>query len=489
MKQKILYILMIITAFPVPSKAINYINETVPTDGKTPFYIYNIVNKKFIRAGAGKSSNEAMGDYSKASLWTYSGQATKVKEYNGNNYIATDVDKTAFTNHSKGQDIYFTLRENAFYQIMYAKQVAIWYCYHITVDGDKLINSYNNNRDKYPDGCKWYVIKQTQFNNYIAYEAYKSLLDKLDESTMYPTAYWDIVQKYSSFSTTLPADWCTKDYSPDLNALIAILKNHQNISEKYTEVKNEINKKKEDSKEWPEGLTVDIDAAMNALNKATTVESIMEAKELTDVKLNRSLPSGFFTATFPFEYNISEIENDKGETAYVAQLALVTYNQKDDYTLFFKKVERGTMTPNQPYVVYLPTGVSYENPSFGNVTVNVTDPGSIAVNNWTMQGNYTPGLSMSGKYGIAEGLFRKGGIDSKINAYTAYFTFLGTQKVRARVAVMDEDGNTTYIGELSDLNGNAAEEVFGIDGMRLPEMRKGINIVRQKDGSVKKIVK
>jgi hypothetical protein len=62
-------------------------------------------------------------------------------------------------------------------------------------------------------------------------------------------------------------------------------------------------------------------------------------------------------------------------------------------------------------------------------------------------------------------------------------------KVRARVAVMDEGGNTTYIGELKDLDGNAAEEVFGIDGMRLPEMRKGINIVRQKDGSVRKIVK
>ena len=31
--------------------------------------------------------------------------------------------------------------------------------------------------------------------------------------------------------------------------------------------------------------------------------------------------------------------------------------------------------------------------------------------------------------------------------------------------------------------------VFGIDGMRLPEMKKGINIVRQKDGSVRKIVK
>ncbi|MBO5742548.1 MAG: hypothetical protein J6R54_11325 [Bacteroidaceae bacterium] len=165
----------------------------------------------------------------------------------------------------------------------------------------------------------------------------------------------------------------------------------------------------------------------------------------------------------------------------------MTYNKADGYTLYFQKVIDGQMVANQPYVVYLPNKI--EHPTWKNVTVETPNAESIEVNNWTMQGNYTPKTDMNGKYGIAGNRFRLGTDGSTINAYTAYFTFLGRENVRARVAVMDEGGNTTYIGELSDLNGNAAEEVFGIDGMRLPEMRKGINIVRQKDGSVRKIVK
>jgi hypothetical protein len=197
----------------------------------------------------------------------------------------------------------------------------------------------------------------------------------------------------------------------------------------------------------------------------------------------------------PFDTNISDFSDDS--EAYAAQLSLVTYNNLDGYTLYFKKVADGQMQANQPYVVCLPS--TKEPFTWTDVKINSVTPldkeegQGERFQGWTMRANYTPELSMTDKFGIAEGLFRKGGAGSTINAYTAYFIppthSHGTENVRARVAVMDEGGNTTYIGELSDLNGNAAEEVFGIDGMRLPEMRKGINIVRQKDGSVRKIVK
>jgi hypothetical protein len=211
----------------------------------------------------------------------------------------------------------------------------------------------------------------------------------------------------------------------------------------------------------------------------------LEYSEYAEITLSRTLSEGHSTLTLPFDTEIRTISNDS--EAYVAQLALVTYNKSDGYTLYFQKVTDGQMVANQPYVVYLPNAI--KNPIWKNVTVVTPNAESIEVSNWTMQGNYTPGLSMSGKYGIADGEFCLGTEKSSINAYTAYFTFLGTENVRTRVAVMDEGGNTTYIGELKDLDGNAAEEVFGIDGMRLPEMRKGINIVRQKDGSVRRIVK
>ena len=243
--------------------------------------------------------------------------------------------------------------------------------------------------------------------------------------------------------------------------------------------------KEEDDSYYAIDQTYEIEVLGAIANLTPSEAPVFEYEEYDEITLYRTLSEGHSTLTLPFDTEISKI-SDNSE-AYAAQLALVTYNKADGYTLYFQKVTDGQMVANQPYVVYLPNKI--ENPTWKNVTVVTPNAESIEVSNWTMQGNYTPGLSMSGNYGIAEGLFRKGGIDSKINAYTAYFTFLGTENVRTRVAVMDEGGNTTYIGELKDLDGNAAEEVFGIDGMRLPEMRKGINIVRQKDGSVRKIVK
>jgi hypothetical protein len=243
--------------------------------------------------------------------------------------------------------------------------------------------------------------------------------------------------------------------------------------------------KDEDDSYYAIDQTYEIEVLGAIANLTPSDAPVFEYEEYDEITLNRTLSEGHSTLTLPFDTEISKI-SDNSE-AYAAQLALVTYNKADGYTLYFQKVAEGQMVANQPYVVYLPNKI--ENPTWKNVTVVTPNAESIEVSNWTMQGNYTPGLSMSGKYGIAGDQFRLGTDGSTINAYTAYFTFLGTENVRTRVAVMDEDGNTTYIGELSDLNGNAAEEVFGIDGMRLPEMRKGINIVRQKDGSVRKIVK
>ena len=243
--------------------------------------------------------------------------------------------------------------------------------------------------------------------------------------------------------------------------------------------------KDEDDSYYAIDQTYEIDVLGAIANLAPSDAPVFEYKEYDEITLNRTLSEGHSTLTLPFDTNISDFSDDS--KAYAAQLALVTYNKADGYTLYFQKVTDGQMVANQPYVVYLPNAI--ENPIWENVTVETPNAESIEVSNWTMQGNYTPNTDMNGKYGIAGNQFRLGTDGSTINAYTAYFTFLGTENVRTRVAVMDGGGNTTYIGELSDLNGNAAEEVFGIDGIRLPEMKKGINIVRQKDGSVRKIVK
>ena len=304
----------------------------------------------------------------------------------------------------------------------------------------------------------------------------------VQEESVFPTSYWDGSNSQGKQNPTT------------VNNATSALRGALELAIAYLEAKAEINNLKAQGDSWPKGLSVNVDNALTELDKATDKNGINNAKNnaknLISIILERNLPEKkFFTLTLPFDYNLNGITDGK-DIAYAAQLALVTHNEKDCYTLYFKQVEDGQMRANQPYIVWLPVGL----PDFGNVVVNFGEEGSITVNGWTMQGNYTPNTPMNGNFGIAKGLLCKGeGENAKINAYTAYFIppthSHGTENVRARVAVMDEGGNTTYIGELKDLNGNAAEEVFGIDGMRLPEMRKGINIVRQKDGSVRKIVK
>ncbi len=226
--------------------------------------------------------------------------------------------------------------------------------------------------------------------------------------------------------------------------------------------------------------------AYRPLNLSTSIDpstQITKDDHYSLVTLERVFKAGYNTVTIPFDYDI----DDNIHGAKAAQLAFVTYNSQDEYTLYLQEIENGKMLANQPYVVYLPSDIT--NPRWTDVTVKVPVAGDITLDNWTMQGNYTPGFPMAGNYGIAGGKFCLGTGGSTINAYTAYFTFLGTKNVRARVAVMDEGGNTTYIGELKDGVLQTEEGIYGLDGVQQNQLRKGINIVRQKDGSVRKILK
>ena len=198
------------------------------------------------------------------------------------------------------------------------------------------------------------------------------------------------------------------------------------------------------------------------------------------VYLDRALPAGYFTMTLPFDYNISEIEG-----AYAAQLAQVTYNVADGYTLYFEK--KMQMNANQPYVVYLKTPINA--PQWADVYVSKPVEASIDVKGWTMQANYTPGLSMEGKYGIAGGKLCIGTATSTINAYTAYFVPPTSAKAQVRMAVMDDEGGVTYIGNVAAESDMSGSSVFRLDGVRLNGLGKGVNIVRMSDGTVRKVLK
>ena len=218
---------------------------------------------------------------------------------------------------------------------------------------------------------------------------------------------------------------------------------------------------------------------------------VLEYNEYAEITLSRNFAEGHSTLALPFDTNISDFSDDS--EAYAAQLSLVTYNKADGYTLYFKKVDAGSMIANQPYVIYLPS--TKDSFIWTGVTINSVLPSDKVEGQgerfmgWTMRANYTPGVSMEGMYGIAGGKLRKGTAGATINAYTAYFMPPTQAEARVRVAIMDDSGQTTFINEIGAESLDMEEEVYTVDGKRVSGLQKGINIVRMKDGSVRKIWK
>lgn len=218
---------------------------------------------------------------------------------------------------------------------------------------------------------------------------------------------------------------------------------------------------------------------------------VLQYKEYAEITLSRTFNEGHSTLALPFDTHISDFSDDP--EAYAAQLSLVTYNKADGYTLYFKKADAGNMIANQPYVIYLPS--TKDSFTWTDVRINSVTPSEKAEGQnerfmgWTMHANYTPGVSMEGMYGIAGGKLRKGSAGSTINAYTAYFTPPTQAEARVRVAIMDDSGQTTFINEVEAESLDMEEEVYSVDGKRVSGLQKGINIVRMKDGTVRKIWK
>ncbi len=162
--------------------------------------------------------------------------------------------------------------------------------------------------------------------------------------------------------------------------------------------------------------------------------SYTAGKTYPTVILNRTLKQGYNTLALPFDTGVATLTGRNNSNDWVAQLALVTKNDQDGYTLYFTKVEDGTITANQPYIIYL--GDEVVNPSWTNMTVVAAESESFSTEKnkgWTMKSNYEPKFSMNGKYGIvnSDGNIQKGASSSTLNAFSAYLEGPANSQVKA----------------------------------------------------------
>jgi len=233
----------------------------------------------------------------------------------------------------------------------------------------------------------------------------------------------------------------------------------------------------------------------------------------SSVVFQRTLEAGYSTIALPFATTVEAIVGDDydEDDDWVAQLQTLTHTQADngtanEYTLYFQKVEGGAIAANQPYVLHL--GSQVVNPTWENLDDGISvaaipeEPAasiqtltgySGCSTEWGMYANYDPAFSMDGKYGIvnAQGGLMLGGSGSTLAAFTAYIAppAQANNAPRLRVAYVDTDGTTTVVDDLPFDNDADAQHIaiYGPDGKRRSRLQPGVNIVRQADGTVRKV--
>ena len=190
------------------------------------------------------------------------------------------------------------------------------------------------------------------------------------------------------------------------------------------------------------------------------------------VTLHRAFPPGFHTLSLPFATDVQTLTGRSSNDDWVAQLASVTFNAYDGYTLFFEKVSNGFIGAFQPYILHL--GQQLIDPSWTNVEVLEPQPvtitpveGYAGCQDWQMTSNFTAAKDMNGLYGIvnAAGALKLGTSGATLNAFTAFITPpAGSAGVKTRSAFIDSDGTVTMVEGLPFDTPSAA--IYTLDGIR-----------------------
>lgn len=217
----------------------------------------------------------------------------------------------------------------------------------------------------------------------------------------------------------------------------------------------------------------------------------------------RSLKKGYSTIALPFTTTVAALTGRAANADdWVAQLSAVTKSAADGYTLYFQKVEGGTITANQPYILHL--GSAVENPTWTDMTDGITVVAATAGENtaqtgyseysdWVMKANYSPNCDMEGKYGVVnaagtEGALKKGGAGSTLKAYTAYIIYNGAAPTQVKTAYLDEDEADAILELIRNQQEEMADQqIYDLQGRKLSRTQQGVNIIRQKDGTTKKV--
>lgn len=185
-----------------------------------------------------------------------------------------------------------------------------------------------------------------------------------------------------------------------------------------------------------------------------------------NITINRTFKQGWNTVCLPFPTSVFALDKNSDGTMNAVQ----EFASADENGLSFKKVENGVIEANKPYLVYFANEVVYDeaNPLSYGGNLKASNLIPVTYGAYTFLGNYTAGMNMSGKYGVADinGVqkLRIGGAKATLPAGCAYFTAASNAN---GMLIRLDGGNTTGI---LDVNTGVVVEntaVYNLQGVKV----------------------
>lgn len=199
------------------------------------------------------------------------------------------------------------------------------------------------------------------------------------------------------------------------------------------------------------------------------------AGEHANVVVNRNITGGkWATLSLPFAMA-------KPYGWEVRELSSVT-ESGGVYTLHF--ADAASLEDGKPYMVKTAEDVTRIVAT--DVTV-LTEPVDKTVDDVTMKGVFTSGYVPSGGYFVSGNKFYRAADESNtLKAFRAYFEINDSPEARSLILNIDEATSVTTLEGQQPVTAQP-EAVFDLSGRRQTRLVPGINIVRQADGTVKKV--
>lgn len=207
----------------------------------------------------------------------------------------------------------------------------------------------------------------------------------------------------------------------------------------------------------------DINVTFAPTIKLAEGQSIETTAGVKNIVMHRTFKKGWNTVCLPFSTTATTLQ--AGEGCVVQE-----FTSADENGLNFTKVNDGKIEANKPYLVYFANEVVYNEaePLCYGGNLEASTPTPITFGAYTFSGNYTAGMSMDGKYGVAtiEGVqkLRIGGANATLPAGCAYFT---TNNNANGMLIRLDGGNVTGI---LDVNTGVVVEnaaVYNLQGVKI----------------------